>query len=247
MKAAENDAATLQEHITRTYLDLRVGIGVIGAALPVLLWLGGQVRDHRSLLSSMSAYYYSPAMRDTFVGALVSIGVFLYLYKGFSTKENWALNMAGAFAIGVAMVPTTSPSEVHSLRSTVHDTFAVLFFLCIAYVSIFRAADTLSLIRDTRKAEKLRAIYRLLGTGMVVSPLLAVVLTFTLQHATQERSLQFFVEAIAVWIFAAYWLVKSGEMRATDAERLALQGKLQAAPALETAKVAPGRLVQIEP
>ena len=247
MKSVENQAATLQEHMTGTYFNLRVGIGVIGVALPLLLWLGGQIGDHEPLRSSMSAYYYSPTMRNTFVGALVAIGLFLYLYKGFSSAENRALNLAGALAIGVAMVPTSSQPGVHSVSSTFHGTFAVLFFICIAYVCIFRASDTLSLIRDTRKADKLRAIYRLLGIGMVISPLLAVVLTFLLQPATQKRSLTFFVEAVAVLIFAAYWLTKSKEMKNTDAENLALEGKLQASPRPRAERAAPGRLVQIEP
>jgi len=248
MKAAETDAATLQQHMTGTYLSLRAGIGVIGAALPWLLWLGGQIGDREPLRGSMSAYYYSPTMRNTFVGALVSIGVFLYLYKGFSTRENWALNLAGALAIGVAMVPTSPLSAADSGGFPFHSTFAVLFFVCIAYVCVFRASDTLSLIRDTRKAERLRATYRLLGIGMVVSPIIAVVLTFVLQRAPQERSLVFFVEAVAVLTFATYWLVKSREMRATDAECLALEGKLQAPTSPRAGPAgAPGRLVQIEP
>ncbi len=247
MKTVENQAAKLQEHMRGTYFNLRVGIGVIGFTLPWLLWFGGQIGDHEPLRASMSAYYYSPTMRDTFVGALVAIGLFLYLYKGFSSAENWVLNLAGALAIGVAMVPTSSQPGVNSVSSKFHGTFAVLFFICIAYVCVFRASDTLSLIRDTRKANKLRAIYRLLGIGMVISPLFAVVLTFLLQPATQERSLTFFVEAVAVLIFATYWLTKSQEMKNTNAEYLALEGKLQAWSKPRAERAAPGRLVQIEP
>jgi len=236
MMAVENDAATLQAHMTRTYHNLRVGIGVIGFALPIVLWVGA-----RLLLPSMSDYYYNAAMRDTFVGAVITIGVFLYLYKGFSTKENWALNAAGAFAVAVALVPTRAPDMPASVRSASHNTFAVAFFLCIAYVSIFRGSDTLLLIRDTRRAEKLRTVYKALGIGMVVAPLVAVAI------GTDSRT--FLVEAAGVWIFSAYWLVKSREISETDAERLALEGKLQAAPAppSEAAQVAPGRLMQVEP
>jgi hypothetical protein len=35
---------------------------------------------------------------------------------------------------------------------TLHGTFAVLFFLCIAYVSVFRAADTLEGVRPEHRA-----------------------------------------------------------------------------------------------
>ncbi len=79
----------------------------------------------------MSVYYYS-RMGDVFVGALISIGLFLYLYKGFSTRENWALNVGGALAVSVALLPTSPISGGHTSTSTLHGTFAVLFFLCIA-------------------------------------------------------------------------------------------------------------------
>jgi hypothetical protein len=54
----------------------------------------------------MSAYYHSGggAMRDEFVGILFAVGAFLCLYKGFTTFE-YALNLAGAFVIGVAAFP----------------------------------------------------------------------------------------------------------------------------------------------
>src|SRR5688572_10134890 len=134
MKADEDNAATLQQHMASTYLNLRIGIAVIGAALPLLLWLGGAAGGEQHLLGSMSAYYYTH-MRDLFVGSLVSIGVFLYLYKGFSTKENWALNLGGALAVGIAMVATSIPGGALTLESRIHRIFSIAFFLCIAYVA----------------------------------------------------------------------------------------------------------------
>jgi len=238
MKAVEDNAVMLREHMASTYMNLRLGIALIGAALPLLLWIGGFLGGEKSLLGSMSAYYYSH-MRDVFVGFLVSIGVMLYLYKGFSTKENWALNLAGALAVGIAMVATAVPGGPRTLESRIHKTFAVMFFLCIAYVAIFRAPDTLSLIHDQAKAARLRKTYRLLGAGMVISPLVAVILSFL-----HPGSFTFFVEAVAVWIFSTYWLVKSREIRESDAEALALAGKIEASPALERSG-APGRLVRV--
>ncbi|HVE79872.1 MAG TPA: hypothetical protein VNA89_13485 [Gemmatimonadaceae bacterium] len=247
MRDSPTHAARLQKHIAGTYFSLRVGMGVLAAALPPLLWVGGWLGDGVPLRCSMSAYYYSPAMRDTFVGALVAIGAFLYLYKGFSRRENWALNLAGALAVGIAMVPTSTRCGAPALF-TLHGAFAVLFFLAIAYVSIFRASDTLSLVRDTGRAAGLRAMYRALGVVMVASPVAAVVLDAVLYPGERWRSLVFFVEALAVFTFAAYWLTKSRELSATDAERLALERKLHPTSVSErAADPAPGRVVQIEP
>lgn len=245
MRTARADANDLQKHISGTYFSLRLGMGVLAAALAPALWLGGRFADHEALRCSMSAYYFSPTMRDKFVGVLCAVGLFLYLYKGFSRQENWALNVAGAFAVGIAIVPTSPDCEA-STGITLHGAFAVLFFVAIAYVCVVRAADTLSLIRDTRKAKRLRTVYRGLGVLMIASPLVAVVLAQSLQPGGPKRSLVFFVETVAVLTFAAYWLVKSRELSATDAEKLALERKLKpASPPPAGVKRAPGDVVQI--
>jgi hypothetical protein len=242
--AAEADADTLQKHMAGTYHNLRLGVGVVGLTLPIALWLGGMIFDREALRSSMSAYYYSDAMRNTFVGALITIGVILYLYKGFSTKENVALNLAGFFAVAVALIPT-HPADTDGPLLTAHRVAAVLFFACIAYVAIFRASDTLSLIRDTDDAERLRIVYRSLGIAMGLLPLIAVILGTW--DAALKSVVVFIVEAFAVWTFGIFWLVKSAELKATDAQRLALEGKLQAAEQTSVPSPTPGRLVQIAP
>jgi len=56
----------------------------------------------------------------------------------------------------------------------------------------------------------------------------------------------FFVEVFGIWAFAAYWLVKSWELRQTSADRAAARGVLE--PSLAAARGrAPGRLVQTAP
>ncbi len=248
MKAVENDATELQTHMLGTYHNLRIGIGVIGIGLPVVIGLGGAIADGEPLRQSMSAYYYSPAMRDVFVGVLIAIGACLYLYKGFSSKENRALNLAGVMVVGVALFPTSPPGDKEGSFLTVHSALAVLFFACIAYVAIFRASDTLRLIRDKDRAVRLRNTYRALGIGMLVSPLIAVGVAFALQPSREERSVVFFLEGAAVLMFGIFWLVKSRELRETDASLLALEGKLKASTSREKGKDdQPGILFQIAP
>lgn len=237
-------ADKLQEHITGTYESLRIGVVVVGAALPVVLWLGGWIGDSQHLRASMSAYYYSPTMGDVFVGTLVAVGVILFLYKGFSASEDWGLNLAGIFALGVALVPMEAPGAP-ARALTWHGTFAVLFFACIAYICIFRASDTLSLVRDTARAIRLRLVYRVLGAAMIGAPLLAALLAFVLRGASGPSRVVFFVEAAGVWVFAAYWLVKSWELRKTGAARLALQGKLSRIANPRRGQL--GAVIQVEP
>jgi hypothetical protein len=96
----------LQAHMVATYFFLRAGMAIMAFALPLLLWCGAAARGV-PLQASMSAYYHASngLMRDEFAGVLVAIGAFLYLYEGFSRAENRALNLAGIFAVGVAMIP----------------------------------------------------------------------------------------------------------------------------------------------
>jgi hypothetical protein len=222
-----------------------MGMGVLAAALPVVLWLGGRFIDGEALRCSMSAYYYSPAMRDTFVGLLWAIGVFLYLYRGFSRQEDWSLNLAGVLAVGIALIPT-GPDCAAKGGLTPHTALAVSFFATIAYVCLTRASDTLSLIEDPARAKQLRNIYRGLGAMMILSPLVAVALATLLQPSHPNSSLVFFVEGVAVWTFAAYWLTKSWELRMTNAEEKAIERKLKVEERPPDAeKRQPGRVVQI--
>ena len=225
-------AKELQNHMMGTYFGLRVGLAVIGIALPLVVLFTGGILHHVWFESSISQYYHTPpglsflTTRDFFVGGLFAAGACLYLYKGFSTKENVALNLAGVFALFVALLPPAAPLADRTLVSTLHGTTAVLFFLCIAYVSIFRAHDTIHLLSPAKQRRYAR-MYLLAGLAMIASPLAAVALSFALERTSRFRTLTFWAEAFGVWAFAAYWMIKTGEMKETKAEKRALDAELK--------------------
>src|SRR5690349_1291230 len=100
----------LQQNILTTYVNIRTGTAIVGILFPLILWLGGRLHVGLCLQGSMSAYYHATgvaghSMRDWFVGLLFAVGIFLVLYKGYSHAENWALNIAGILALGVAVFP----------------------------------------------------------------------------------------------------------------------------------------------
>jgi len=64
---------------------------------------------------------------------------------------------------------------------------------------------------------------------MLVSPLVAVALNLTLG----QSSYVFFAELTAMYVFAAYWFVKSREIVATNAEQKALMNELIMIPPLK--------------
>ena len=235
----------LQEHFRQTYLDLRLGIGLLGGALPFVVGIGGVALDKEPLRGAISAYYYSPSVGDLLVGLLVAVGVGLYLYKGFSPKEDHALNLAGTFALGVALVPTTADGQIAGPAEAVHFMSAVLFFVCIAYVALFRAKDSLRLISDPDVEAWYRKAYHRIGIAMLVSPAVAIGLALLFSRASGGLpSFTFFFEAVPVWCFAAFWLVKRREMKWSRADERAASGKL----IMSTSRL-DGRpaLVQIEP
>src|SRR5215468_3157099 len=98
---------SLDKHILATYFTLRIGVAVIAIAFPLILGIVGKLYAGLPLQHSMSAYYHAindgKSLRDVFVGILFAVGAFLYLYKGFSGKENIALNIAGILAVGIAI------------------------------------------------------------------------------------------------------------------------------------------------
>ena len=241
----------LSQHMLSTYQTLRVVLVVIALIFPWVLWIGGLYisSDRLKLQPSMSDYYHANAvsmlefaereaaqlegrerkpvqlvsgrgvMRNWFVGVLFAISVLLAVYKGFRPAENVALNFAGVFAVLVALYPNGWDEP----GLPFHGIFAVCFFLCIAYVCIFCASATLSLVKEERRA-RYRRCYKWLGVAMVASPVLAVILTEVLRL---RSSYIFFAEAFGVYAFAFYWLVKTLEIRETNADRKAASGELQ--------------------
>lgn len=231
------DRDELQDHITGSYFGLRIGLMAIGFALPVALVGGGLVADVATacdpICRSISAYYNSgvPLLRDVFVGSLIAMAALLISYRGFSPAEDRILNGAGALAVVVAFVPTPSPLHVGA---------AIGLFVLVGLVCIRRAGDTLRLLDDVEAEQRYRATYRVIGSAMIVLPLSA----WALFELTGAGIGVLVAEALAIWVFGLYWLVKSAELRRTHAERQAAAGELRvesAAP--EPAGSAPKRAV----
>lgn len=224
----------LQNHVFTTYFNLRLGIACIAILFPIALWISGKLIYDLPLQNSISAYYHGGRLtRDIFVGFLVTVGAFLYLYKGYSNWENIALNVAGACAIGVAFFPMEWVNEQGEVvfdavtlfnRFSLHGTCAILLFLCIAYVCIWRASDTLELLKDIKMERRYKRIYTTLGIGMILFPLGAALLSMVFGIAEKWV---FFIETAGILIFAIYWWTKSREISFTNADQMALRGDLE--------------------
>ena len=101
---------------TWRYLRL-VMIGLVGGLLASVAYEYWKVEPN-CIQTSISAYYYTP-VRGYFVGALVAIGVCLVCLKGSTEEEDTLLNLAGLFALIVALVPTPGTGDCASMLGSV--------------------------------------------------------------------------------------------------------------------------------
>ena len=216
-----------QKLVAHTYFGLRWGLSLAAFLLPVVVRLGdGQLTKH-ALPESISGYYHTE-MRNYFVATLVVVAAFLVLYKGFSRLENYLLNVAGVATAGIAFFPTECDSGATECavftRPAVHGTCAIIAFGSIGIVAMFLGGSTLDLLHNKRKERTYRNIYALLGGTMITLPLL------TAFFARREAASVYWIELAALWVFVAYWSVKTIEFRSTHAEVKALRGILPPPP-----------------
>ena len=229
---AQQDADSserVREHVFDTYLSLRGGMGWLAALFPVVVVLVGFVDlGFFEIEDSLSAYYWASksgfnVARIPFVGGLWALGAFLYLYKGFTTWENGALNVAAGCAIGVACFPMAWTCDGCS-GFTPHGLFAFGLFGSLVYVVWYRSADTLAFLPSGHSPKSFAEGYAVCAFLMLISPVVAAVLNWSL-HGTW---LVILVETFGVWAFAGYWFLKTKELKLSQVTRKALALDLSA-------------------
>jgi hypothetical protein len=153
-------------------------------------------------------------MRNWFVGLLFATGALMYVNQGHSRKEDWALNLAGLLAVGIALFPMSWDCYHHSF--SLHGFCAISFFVCIAFVSAICSRDTLVLIKDLKVRERYQRTYIGLAILMIASPVAAYIFNFI----TSQHSFVYWAELFGIYSFAAYWCVKTKEMSGPDIKKL---------------------------
>lgn len=199
------------DSIVRDYFALRKAIGWLGFLLPFAVAFVALFPENDQP-SSISLYYYTTS-RNLFVGLLCAIGVFLLFYKGQQKIDAWLSGFAGAFAIGVAMFPTSpaqdaTPTQTHI--SYIHYTSAALFFAAITWMTLFLFTKTDKVVMSERKQKRNR-VYKVCGTIMAVS-VLALLAQAPLSKETKDLLASFrytyWLETAAIVSFGIAWLTK---------------------------------------
>ena len=192
---------------TYSYMTLRKAVGWIGLLLPFVLMLGSTLIFKGKFVESSISYYYHTGMRDVFVGALCAVALFLFFYSGFDKWDDWAGNLGGLFALGVAWFPTTK-SGSEDWAGIVHLVCAILFFMTLASFSLFLFTKTVKGKRPRGRKKKRNLIYIICGITMVACLIVIVVYKILLKDNTHETSFVYWGETIALVAFGVSWLTK---------------------------------------
>ena len=118
--AAKPLSADEQLFAIKTWRYLRLALVVLVVGMGVAIAYERSKVSPGCFQTSISAYYYTP-VHGYFVGALVAIGVCLFCLKGSRDAEDILLNLAGMFAVVVALVPTPSTGSCASVLGTTQD------------------------------------------------------------------------------------------------------------------------------
>lgn len=220
-----------RERLLRSYFFIRLALGVIGFAIPLMLWGLDSIvfKGGQSLKGSLSAYYHTGA-RDLFVAALSVTGFLLITYMvGDSEKLGYKLStVAGVAALGIAFLPTKrigltegatlcgpGPSSLprpdgcaplqqafgESIVAGIHFFFTGLFIVMIAAICWFVFA----------KNERHAGLYKLCA-GVIA---LAMLITLVGTGIGRSFDIQFWIqplyigEVMSVYAFALAWLTAS--------------------------------------
>jgi hypothetical protein len=210
--------APASERYVRSYLIMRVAVGVLGIAVPLLLVLGvwALFDDRPFARGSLSSYYYS-GMREVFVGALCAIGVFLLTYKvAERSRENRLSIYAGAAVIIVALFPTGRPRGVGETPlqdlvgattvEWIHYGSAAIFIASLAVISYYFSKPP---PKTGNLPPSFWRRYHLICAGLIAAALGLAALEGI--AGWPDKGL-LIAEAVAVWAFGASWLAKGLEL-----------------------------------
>lgn len=201
-----------------SFMVLRRSIGWLGFLLPFVLILGSFLFGKCYQIQPSISHYYFTNMREVFVGILCAVGLFLFSYRGYSRLDGISANLAGLFSLGIALFPTSKieqpcQADVVSFmqweaNECIHFSCAALFFLTLAYMSLFLFTKSRYKWEDqTPEKRKRNTIYKLCGYMMVFS-IMMIAMSKPVFRAGDDSLVVFWFETLALLAFGISWLIK---------------------------------------
>lgn len=207
-------------------LTLRKIIGVLGMAMPLLLYLFLYFDNGmQQPLESISHYYYT-RVSGVFVIILSLLAFFLIIYKGKDLVDFYISLFAGIFALLAVLFPTNNITDIcgdpakkyavtilpeSDLRMYFHYTVSALFFVCLSYMCFFLFTKSNKSPDKRGNQKKLRnRIYRTCAVLMFLSisiPFAGFLKIIPLIYF-KTFPVTFWMETLAIESFGFAWLVK---------------------------------------
>ena len=132
--------------------------------------------------------------------------------KGYDRKDEIAGYLAGIFAIGTALFPTTpaqGATPQAKLIGILHYAFAALLFLTFAYFSLMLFTRTAPDRRPTRQKLHRNKVYRVCGyTILGCILLIAAVKLLPIGSFVDRFKPVFWLETVAIVTFGLAWFTK---------------------------------------
>ena len=201
-----------------SYRALRFFVGGLGVVLPLVL-IGGGYFAGDDFLKTLSTYYHSesPILRNIFVGTLSAVGVFLICYKGHERKpeefwgDNWVANVAGLFALGIAIFPTaredcTPSSCAEKVFNGVHDASTLIFLIASTVMVLYLFRKTETDKEPSGGKKKRNRMYMTCGVVMGAGTLAVVILSGI---KWKPDYVLLTLESVVILAFGAAWFVKA--------------------------------------
>lgn len=203
-----------------TFRQIRQAIGYLAIGLPLALIGLPFIPLFKTSVQDSISYYYYTNLREVFTGTLCAVALFLIRYRSSENDVFWKdddkmTNIAGIFALGVAIFPTNPvdcSEKIYTLIpfcvtyiGVLHFIFAAAFFFTLAEISIV----IFTIGQKQNKNIPLRVmnennIYILCGCIIIISVvMIGVCDLFSLfQHST------LIFETLALTAFGISWLIK---------------------------------------
>lgn len=209
---------------------LRKMVGVLGMALPVVVYVGSILFDDCTQVQNSISHYYHTGMGDYFVGTLCAVALFMFAYKGYERHDDVIGDFASIFALGVAFFPTAVEEPLtdciirevdNGFINTIHFVSATFLFGLLAYFSLFLFTKSDPTKNKTPQKLRRNQIYKTCGCIIVICIVFIGVYAFFLEERFPQYDKWdpiFWLEAIALWAFGIAWLIK-GETIFKDNEK----------------------------
>ena len=205
-----------------SYLTLRKAVGILGMALPFVLFFGYFLFGKGCTFPPSISHFYYTDLGNCFVGTLCAVSLFLFSYNGHDNGDKVAAKIAGFFALLVAMFPTNFDTYANMgcsrivdgdnpVANVLHYVSATLLFSTFAFFSLvqFTKTDKSGPVAGPKKIRNF--IYKLCGWVIVVCVIGIAVTSFipaSLYDKIKSLKPIFVLETIALLAFGFSWLIK---------------------------------------